>query len=245
MDVVVVTGHKSGIGKAIADRLISNTRYAIWSFKGDVDCLDDWKLNVEETRNMRVWAVVNCAGIAEASSIFKTNENTFINMFKTNCLSIFHSIQTFGKKMIDDEMNIVETEEDNWKPKSTNIIGHFVNITSISALTGFSYHSHYCASKFAANGLSQVAAKELAQYGICVNCVCPGPTDTPMWDKLDKEYSEINGVEVGEMNYMQKQLIKRIGQPEDTASMVEYLISKDNKYITGTNVKVCGGNLIG
>ena len=90
---------------------------------------------------------------------------------------------------------------------------------------------------------------KFAKYGIMVNNVCPGPTLTPMWDKLDKEYCELNsgwkeGAPWGE-KYGAKQLIKRMGKVEDTSRAVSWLLDPDNTYITGTNIKVCGGNMIG
>lgn len=123
------------------------------------------------------------------------------------------------------------------------------NITSISGLTGFTTMGAYCASKFALNGLAMVMAKELAKYQIRVNNVCPGPTNTDMWTSLDKEYKAINGwesEEESEQAYMSKLLIKRLGTPEDVASAVEFLVDENRaNYITGINLKVCGGNQIG
>lgn len=232
---VIVTGSNGGIGRSICKTLHEN-QYIVWPFKGDVSNKENWE-NLLCDIQPDIWAVINCAGIAEAKPIFEVSETKFIEMMRVNCLSILHSIQVIGKRMSE----YVPIK----KLPITTVTGHIINITSISSLTGFSTHAHYCASKFAANGLMQVAAKELAQYGILVNNVCPGPTQTKMWEKLDKEYSQINGVDIGEMNYMSKQLIKRIGKPEDTANVVKWLISNDNEYMTGTNVKVCGGNILG
>lgn len=127
--------------------------------------------------------------------------------------------------------------------------GSIVNVTSISGLTGFSTMSAYCASKFALTGFALVAAKELAKHRIRVNNVCPGPTQTEMWAELDKQYRKINGWETDEQSehaYLSKLLIKRMGHPEDVAAVVEFLVDNNkSQYITGTNMKVCGGNLIG
>lgn len=249
MKNVLLTGWRSGIGAAIKNRLdVDRKNYCVYRFKGDVGKREDWEkeLRYQIINKTNIWAVINCAGIAEAKPIMEINPKMFAKMYNVNCLSIFNSIQTFGKKMIDDACQNIGIQE--LKKKPDLVIGHIVNITSISSLQGMSYHAHYCASKFAANGLMQVAAKELAKWGILVNNVCPGPTETPMWDKLDKEYCAITGQSVGQPwddKYLGKQIIKRLGKPEDTANVVAWLISDENTYITGTNIKVCGGNLIG
>ena len=243
MKTVLVTGHRSGIGNCILKTL--SGLYDVRGFSGDVSKKSDWEFTLDKFQG-KIWAVINCAGIAEAKSIFDVDQETFKKMNDVNSLPILHSVQTVGKKMIEDEHPGVNFSALKiLRDLSVQTIGHIVNITSVSGLTGFTYHAHYCASKWSAHGLSLVAAKELAKYGIRVNCVCPSPTDTPMWTELDKEYSALNDKEVGEMDYMQKQLIKRIGQPKDVANAVKFLISEDNQYITGTFLKVCGGNIIG
>ena len=154
----------------------------------------------------------------------------FATMFRVNVLGAFLMSQKFVKRCK--------------KGDDKSVSSRIINISSVSGLKGFSGHAHYCASKFALNGMMQVMAKELSKKGISVNNICPGPTKTDMWNQLDKEYRVAGFMpeEANEDDYFSKLLIKRMGQPEDIAKAVEYLIHSD--YSTGTNLIVSGGNIM-
>jgi len=89
----------------------------------------------------------------------------------------------------------------------------------------------------------KVAAKEFANYGIRVNNVNPCPTDTPHWEQLLAEYAKLQNTtkeEITKYN-LGKVLIKRLCKPEEVANAVFFLASDKAKYITGTSLKVDGG----
>lgn len=239
----IVTGASKGIGRAIARRF-HNLNYNVMNLSiDDQPAEDPWfflKADLSDKRDLDTisrWlhtkpldALINNAGIAKAARIEDTKWDNAKKMMDVNYFGTLFMIQ-----------NCIE-------PLKRNGGGSIINITSISGVMGFSTMGAYCASKFAVSGLSITAAKELARYNIRVNCICPGPTETDMWEKLDVDYKKINGWETEEQSeqaYMSKLLLKRLGTPEDIAAAAVFLASEGASYITGINLKVCGGNSLG
>ncbi|RDL31821.1 Uncharacterized protein BP5553_09223 [Venustampulla echinocandica] len=111
--------------------------------------------------------------------------------------------------------------------------GSIVNVASLGGLMAVAKNSAYVASKHALVGLCRTAAKELGARNIRVNCVCPGPIETP----LLKEGN--NAVEL-EM-YAKFAPMQRIGQPEEVATVIEWLLSSNSCYVTGTSQVIDGG----
>jgi meso-butanediol dehydrogenase / (S,S)-butanediol dehydrogenase / diacetyl reductase len=84
---------------------------------------------------------------------------------------------------------------------------------------------------------------EWAQHGITVNAYCPGIVGTAMWDEIDEKLAENEGLKKGEAIEKYSDLIAlgRVSVPEDVASFVSYLASKDSDYMTGQSVMIDGG----
>jgi NAD(P)-dependent dehydrogenase (short-subunit alcohol dehydrogenase family) len=93
----------------------------------------------------------------------------------------------------------------------------------------------YCISKAGVHVLTKVLAWELAPYGINVNCVAPGPTETPM---------HTGRIEVIREKYRDKIPLGRIGMPQDIANVVTFLVTDASNYITGQTIHVNGGMLM-
>ncbi|MBA4301975.1 MAG: oxidoreductase [Cyclobacterium sp.] len=111
--------------------------------------------------------------------------------------------------------------------------------SSIAAFKSFPNHAAYCASKAALVAL----VKEMAlDYGpeIRVNTICPGPVDTPMiWDSA-KAFQDPNTIVQQTAN---NTLMKRLGKPEDIASLALFLVSEEASWITGSAFTIDGGIL--
>jgi len=105
-----------------------------------------------------------------------------------------------------------------------------VNTLSTSAIRAFDKHAAYNSSKWGARGVSQSAAVELAQYGIRVNAVLPGPIATPMHDAATIE------------RLSSAPLLGRAGTAEDIADIVAVLASPEHSFLTGAEVVVDGGH---
>ncbi|MHB1134781.1 MAG: SDR family NAD(P)-dependent oxidoreductase [Chloroflexota bacterium] len=121
--------------------------------------------------------------------------------------------------------------------------GKIVNMASIAAKTAGTPFIHYNASKAAVTAITRCLAAHFAPYNVTVNSVCPGIVDTRMWEYLDYELGEKQGLAKGEARRQRvaRALLNRVETPEDVAGAVAYLCSPESDYITGQSINVCGG----
>ncbi len=116
--------------------------------------------------------------------------------------------------------------------------GSVIFNTSVNASVGMPNSGVYTASKAALIALSRVLATELAPRNIRVNCISPGPVETPVYDKLGLNADEVSAFGKVLSN---KILLKRFAQAEEIAQLASFLASKDSSFITGTEVIIDGG----
>ena len=127
--------------------------------------------------------------------------------------------------------------------------GRIVNMASNAAKQASAMGSAYSASKFAVLGLTQASALDLAPYQITVNAVCPGPTNTDRTDYAERARAESEGISVEELRARvvaeagQRTPLGRMGEPEDVANLVAFLVSDEASFITGQAYNVNGGIL--
>ncbi len=114
--------------------------------------------------------------------------------------------------------------------------GVIINNASIAGVIGFPNASLYVATKHAVIGLTKSAALELAQSGVRVNAVGPGPIQTPMIDRFASEIAGGDASQIGALTPM-----KRVGTPEEVAGAVVFLASDAASYITGQTIFMDGG----
>lgn len=110
--------------------------------------------------------------------------------------------------------------------------GSIVNLSSVLGTVGATNLSAYIAAKHGVNGLTKAAALDYARKGIRVNCVAPSFVETPLLGELGK---------VTRAAFSQMQPMRRIGQPEEVASLVTFLLSDAAAYITGSVYAIDGG----
>jgi len=116
--------------------------------------------------------------------------------------------------------------------------GKIVTIASDAGRVGSSGQAVYSACKGGLIALSKTLARELARKGVLLNVVCPGPTETPMFQDF------LNQGPGGEKVYeaMKRAIpLKRLGQPEDIPGIVAFFASDDANFVTGQVVSVSGG----
>ncbi|MEL7341336.1 MAG: SDR family oxidoreductase, partial [Bacteroidota bacterium] len=113
-----------------------------------------------------------------------------------------------------------------------------ITLSSINGYAGMPNTAVYGASKAALNSLTRVAALELAERGIRVNAVSPGPVNTPIFGKIGMPEEALNEFAA---NMQQRVPIKRFGEPGDIAKLVAFLASDDASFITGSEYVIDGG----
>lgn len=116
--------------------------------------------------------------------------------------------------------------------------GAIVNMASAAALQGVPYNAAYCASKAGVMGLTQSLGAEYARSGVRVNCICPGGVMTPM----TQAGFPVENMEPALMARTMP-LTPYMGTPEDIAAMVAYLASDEAKYVTGSAMRIDGGQV--
>jgi NAD(P)-dependent dehydrogenase (short-subunit alcohol dehydrogenase family) len=113
--------------------------------------------------------------------------------------------------------------------------GRIVNLASMAGRTvGRATSCYYAASKSGILGFSRVLASEVGRHGITVNCVAPSRIKSPMTRTLE-DSSEID------RQYIERTPLGRIGEPQDVAGAVCYLLSDEASFVTGTILDVAGG----
>lgn len=116
--------------------------------------------------------------------------------------------------------------------------GRVVNVASDAGRVGSSGEAVYAACKGGIIAFTKTLARELARSGVTLNVLCPGPTDTPLFDAVKQ--SSPAGAKIGEA--MARAIpLKRIGVPEDYPGTIAFLLSDDAAYITGQTISVSGG----
>jgi meso-butanediol dehydrogenase / (S,S)-butanediol dehydrogenase / diacetyl reductase len=249
--VAVVTGAGRGIGAAIARRLAADglavmvsdidadTAYSVAqgitdeggqaaSIATDVADRDACAALVETARERfgSIDVMVSNAGIAQVKTLLEVTPEDLQRMLSINVGGVLWCLQAAAEAMIEQGHG-----------------GKIISASSIAGHQGFDHLGHYSASKFAVRALTQAAAKELATHQITVNAYCPGIVGTTMWDEIDAGLGGYLGTGKGEALKQYSQLIAlgRVQTPEDVASFVSYLASRDADYMTGQAGIIDGG----
>ncbi len=116
--------------------------------------------------------------------------------------------------------------------------GKIVNVASDAGRVGSTGESVYAGCKAALTGFGKSVAREVAKSGICINTVCPGPTDTDLFRDFAGEGEFGERVRAG----LERAIpMRRLGQPQDVAGVILFLISDDASFITGQTISVSGG----
>ena len=240
---VIVTGAAQGIGRAVALRLAGpGVHLAVWDVKGGgveetaalcrdkkaecrartVDIGDPDAVEAAVAAFEREWGkpdgLVNNAGIFPRARALDMKLAEWDQVLRVNLTGTFVTARAVAARMKD--------------------LGHgaIVNTASGRALAGAANGAHYSATKGGIIALTKSLALDWAAYGIRVNCIIPGLTDTaqPRVEMGDNElYAAGSKIPLG-----------RIGQPKDIAAVVAFLLSDDAAYMTGQSVAVNGGAIM-
>jgi len=123
------------------------------------------------------------------------------------------------------------------------IAGKIVNVSSSAALTGHVGYSAYCSSKRAVLAFSESLAKELGPFGINVNAICPGDTETEMLTDEVKKIAMQKAIsqDRARQEKLQNIPLGRFATPEDIAKVVVFLASDESRHVSGEFIKITGG----
>lgn len=179
----------------------------------------------------RLDVVANNAGVARVERILDVTEEHWDFIMDVNAKAVFFVMQRAARQMMEQQ------------PGPDGLRGRIINTASIAAKPGGRpLFVPYAASKAAVHSMTQSAAVALAPH-ITVNCVCPGVVDTAMWELIDAETAEVEGVQKGE-TWAKRIAPIPLGRPqvpEDVAGMFAFLAGPDAVYITGQPFTVDGG----
>ena len=160
--------------------------------------------------------VVNNAGIGSFGLMAEITTEAYHRVFNTNCFGTFLMCRAAARHVQDG--------------------GRIVNISTGITVSSQGGMGLYVASKSAVEGFTKTLAHELGRRGITANTVSPGMTDTPL----------LKGGDIGRLKKLGAagSVMKRLGQPEDIADVVNFLISDEGRWITGQNIHADGGSVI-
>lgn len=239
MKAALVTGGSRGIGRAVALKLSGDGYHVIINYlnsmegaletlssikaiggtgeilKFDVGNPADCAGAVETWQNanpdMAIEVLVNNAGIREDNLMAIMSDNQWYNVINTNLNSFYNVTKPVLKQMISKRK------------------GRIITISSLSGQRGIPGQTNYSAAKAGLIGATKALALEVASRKITVNAIAPGLIKTDMVEGLNLEA------------YTKEIPAKRLGEPEEIASLVSFLAGESAGYITGQVIAINGG----
>jgi NAD(P)-dependent dehydrogenase (short-subunit alcohol dehydrogenase family) len=171
--------------------------------------------------------LVNNAGSVESGPFSKADPSAFRRMWDVHVMGAVYATQAVLPGMV------------------ARGFGRIVNVASTAGLKGYAYVTAYCAAKHALVGLTRALAAETATYGVTVNAVCPGYTDTDLVRDSIARVAARTGRAQAEVlaEYQKDAPIGRLIRPEEVAAAVLYLCSPEAAAVTGTTLAVAGGEV--
>lgn len=241
--VAAITGGNQGIGLGIAERFVqegaavaicyrsdkegservaaglrAGGRKAV-AIQADVSRLADGQRFITEAVSQlgALDILVNNAGVEKRADFWDVSEADFDFVLNVNLKGLFFVTQALVRYLMQAK-----------RP------GKIVNISSVHEELPFPHFASYCASKGGVKMLTRNLSIELAPFGITINSIAPGAIETPINKNLLNDPQKLSGL-------LENIPLRRLGKPEDVASLAVFLASGESDYVTGTTFVVDGG----
>jgi glucose 1-dehydrogenase len=241
--VAAITGGSQGIGMAIAQRFaeegadvsfcyrsnkagadeavanITKTGRKVAGFQYDVSSVNDGQKFIADTAAQfgKIDILVNNAGLERRADFWDATEADFDAVLNVNLKGLFFITQAFVKNRM-----------------AVKAGGKIINISSVHEELPFPHFASYCASKGGVKMLTRNLSIELAPLGITINSIAPGAIETPINKNLLNDPAKLSAL-------LENIPLKRLGTPDDVASMAVFLGSEESNYATGTTFFLDGG----
>jgi glucose 1-dehydrogenase len=241
--VAAITGGNQGIGLGIAQRFLQEgaavsicylsdkpgtervveglrsgggTAVAI---QADVSKLADGQRFISETVSQlgELDILVNNAGVEKRANFWDVTEADYDLVLNVNLKGLFFVTQAMVRYLMQAK-----------RP------GKIINLSSVHEELPFPHFSSYCASKGGLKMITRNLSIELAPLGITINNIAPGAIETPINKNLLNDPVKLKGL-------LENIPLRRLGKPEDVASIAAFLASEESSYVTGTTFVVDGG----
>ncbi len=241
--VAAITGGNQGIGLGIAQRFIQEGaavaicyradtasaervaeglragRGKAVAIQADISRLGDGERFISETVSQlgALDILVNNAGVEKRANFWEVTEADYDFVLNVNLKGLFFVTQAAVRYLMQAK-----------RP------GKIVNISSVHEELPFPHFSSYCASKGGLKMLTRNLSIELAPFNITINNIAPGAIETPINKNLLNDPVKLKSL-------LENIPLRRLGKPEDVASIAAFLASEESSYVTGTTFVVDGG----
>ncbi len=227
--IILITGTRKGIGKYLAEYYLDKGHIVYGCSRGEssidsgnyfhfaLDVADESEVRkmFSHIRNKfgRLDALVNNAGIASMNHALLTPLKTMQKIYQTNVMGSFLFCREAAKLM------------------KKNKYGRIVNFATVAAPLKLEGEAAYASSKAAIVSLTEVLAREFAEFGITVNAVGPTPIDTDLIRAVPKSKME---------SLISRQAIRRLGEFRDVSNVIDFFIRPESDFITGQVIYLGG-----
>lgn len=235
--IALVTGGASGIGAASARELASAGAHVIiadlnfaaaQSLAAEIPNAKAVSMDVTDSASIaaafaeipHLDILINNAGIGLVGDIMRTTEEDFARVMRVNVNSVFLVTQSAFPLLLASH-------------------GCIVNIGSVAATVGVKQRFAYCASKGAVLAMTRQIAVDYPKE-LRINCIAPGTVQTPFVEGYLEKYHAHEKEKI-RAELVARQPIGRLGTPEDVASLVRYLCSREAEFINGAVIPIDGG----
>ena len=227
---IIITGTRKGIGKFLAERYLAAGAQVAGCSRGEsaiehpsyrhyrldvADERDVARMVREVARDVGLNALINNAGIAAMNHLLLSSGATGHKIFDCNFFGTFFFLREAAKVMQRSKM------------------GRIVNFTTVAVPLDLDGEALYASSKAAVESLTRISARELAEFGITVNAVGPTPMKTDLIRQVPPDKIE---------NLLARQAIRRFGEMEDVAHVVDFFLHQKSAFITGQIIYLGGVN---